>query len=74
MTLKEQNRIAGYEELDILAALDFQVQEFSPFHYRINGRLDIWPSTKKFFDKATSKTGSYDSLVEIAQDICAASS
>ena len=33
------------------------VQKFTPYHYRIHERLDIWPSTRKWHDLQTKKSG-----------------
>ena len=31
-------------------------------HYRINGRLDVWPSIKRYYDLKNRHKGSYDDL------------
>ena len=59
----------GYEELDILAALDFKVTEFSEYHHRINDRLDVWVSTKRWHDRARQTSGDYTDLVELVKKI-----
>jgi hypothetical protein len=54
------------EELETLVAFDFDVKQFSPYHYRIEDRLDIWPSSKKWFDRITHAKGTYQSLLDLA--------
>lgn len=51
----------GEEDLEILVALDYQVQQFSEYHFRINNRLDIWPSSKKWCLPG-QKSGTYTDL------------
>jgi hypothetical protein len=38
------------EQLDILAAYDYHIIQFSKFHYRIEGRLDFWPTRRSAYD------------------------
>lgn len=38
------------EDWDILAAHDIQLREMSEYHYRIDGYLDIWPSTRSAYN------------------------
>lgn len=38
------------EHLEILNAHDYSIIQLSPYHYRINGRLDIWPTSRKAYD------------------------
>lgn len=67
---KRKNLENGIELLDVLVAHDFSVVQFSPFHFRVNDRLDVWPSTKKWFDRNTQRKETYNNLIEIARDIC----
>lgn len=57
------NLSEGEKMLEILVAEDFQVVQFSEYHFRIEGRLDIWPSTRKWYDKKTMRKGSYGNLI-----------
>lgn len=59
---KQFNLEQGAEALEVLVAWDFRVQQFEETHFRINDRLDVWPSTKKFFDLKIKQTGSYSDL------------
>jgi hypothetical protein len=64
---KKRNLEQGEEALDILAALDFRVKQFSPYHYRINDRLDVWPSSKITYDILSKTKEGYNDLVEFTQ-------
>ena len=44
------------------------MQPFSEIHFRINGRLDVWPSTKRFYDTKSHEKGSYDNLERFVID------
>ena len=61
---RKKNLEGGYEDLDILAAQDYDVHEFSQYHFRVNNRLDVWPSSKKYWDCQLGKKGTYENLVE----------
>lgn len=65
---KQRNLETGYEEMDILAAYDYQITEFSGYHYRINDRLDVWPSSKKWYDKTLNSGGTYETLMQLVKD------
>ena len=60
--VKKQNLEEGKDALERLVAWDYTVQQFSEIHFRVNGRLDVWPSTKKWWDSRRNVTGVYDEL------------
>lgn len=60
---KQANLKAGEAELEELVAFDYQVVQLSPYHFRINGRLDVWPSSKRWWDCRTFGKGDYQDLV-----------
>jgi hypothetical protein len=66
--LKAQSLADGESQLEELVALDYRVEQFAFYHFRINERLDVWPSTKKYYDHKTLKKGFYDDLVEFVTD------
>lgn len=55
-----RNRQEGEEALEILVAWDYQVSQLSQYHFRINGRLDIWPSTRAWYYLPTHEKGRYE--------------
>jgi hypothetical protein len=42
----------------------FSVQQFSDYHFRVNGHLDLWVTTKKFYDLKSHRKGQYDDLAD----------
>ena len=64
---KQKNLNEGTEDLEKLVAWDFKVQPFSDIHFRINDRLDVWPSTKRFYDLLNKRKGSYDNLLKFVK-------
>lgn len=67
--LRQFNLTKGYAALEILVANDFSVHPFSDIHFRINNRLDIWPSTKRFYDIRSHRKGIYsDDLTEFVTE------
>lgn len=59
---KIANLNAGKEALEVLVAHDYEVYQLSEYHFRINRRLDIWPSSKKWYDLKTTAKGQYEDL------------
>lgn len=66
---KLENLRQGEEELQILVAQDYRVEQLSEWHFRINERLNVWPSSKKWHDPNTQKNGRYETLAELVKSI-----
>lgn len=64
---KRANLNKGEAELEELVAFDYQVVQLSPYHFRINSRLDVWPSSKRWWDTKTFRKGDYDDLVSFVK-------
>jgi len=64
---KRANLSKGEAELEELVAFDYQIVQLSPYHFRINGRLDVWPSSKRWWDRRTFRKGGYDDLVSFVK-------
>lgn len=47
--------------------LEKEVHQFSPYHFRIKERLDVWPGSKKYYVRGTSGSQSYGSVQEIGE-------
>ena len=56
---RRQNLKQGESELEQLVAFDYEVFQFSEYHFRINNRLDVWPSTHKWYDTRNKQKGMY---------------
>lgn len=65
-----RNKSEGETALEILAAYDFKVQQFSEYHFRINDRLDVWPVSRKYYDIRLGRKGLYpkNSLSSFVKD------
>ena len=63
------NLESGSEELAILVSNDYRVEQLSDYHFRVNERLHVWPSTRKFYDPNTQKKGRYEKLEELVKSI-----
>lgn len=66
---KYANLRNGEEELEMLVAQDYSVQQFSPIHFRINNQLDVWPTTQRYYHLITKKKGIYTSITELARSM-----
>lgn len=54
-------------ETDILLTLKedgFEIQSFTLYHFRVNGVLDIFPTSKKFHDIKADKRGRYKDVLD----------
>ena len=51
-----------YEGMHILSDTH-EVVELSPYHFRIDGKIDLWPSSKKFMKNG--RVGKYEKLEDI---------
>ncbi len=43
---------------------DHKIEQLSEWHFRIDGRIDVWPSTKKFMIRGQS-VSNYNQIKEI---------
>jgi hypothetical protein len=59
---KFQNLQLGKTDLKTLVSYDYTVEQFSDYHFRINGPLDVWPSSRRYYDQKTQRKGEYNSL------------
>lgn len=66
---KVRNLEKAEEILAVLVAYDFEVKQFSKFHFRINHRLDIWPSSKKAYDIVLHRKFVYSDLEEFIKEV-----
>jgi len=60
-----------HTDIEALQALGYEVKEFTPTHFRINDKLDIWPTTKfkKYHQVVSGERGGYEDIVELAERI-----
>ena len=54
----------GEEALEFLVGLDYEVVQLSEYHFRVCGRLDIFPSTRTWYDIRSRQRGQYNELKE----------
>jgi hypothetical protein len=47
---KSEQHARRMRQIDALRESGFQVQQFTEYHYRINGRLDLWTTWGKWHD------------------------
>lgn len=54
------------EEILALKRAGFSVRELTPYQFRINGRLDLFPIHRRWHDVKTNTRGSYKAAKDIA--------
>lgn len=66
---KARNYEEAMDDIERLVAFDFRIVSYpGDYHFRINGRLDVWPTTKKWYDLNSKRRGTYKSLYIFARD------
>jgi hypothetical protein len=62
-TWKLRNLRQAEDDFGRLVAYDHEILQLDEgYHFRINGRLDVWPSTKKWYDIKSHAKGEYENL------------
>jgi len=56
---KQINLREGEIAFEMLVAFDYKVEQKNEYHFRINERLDVWPSTKKTYDIKSGRKYQY---------------
>lgn len=70
-TKKLRNRkavLSGKESIMSLAQYGFKVEELSPYQFRVNDQLDLYPTSKKYHDVMRGTRGDYWNITVL--DIC----
>lgn len=59
------------ETKNILALIGqgFAVEQLTPFHFRVNGMLDLFPTRKLYHDLRTNTRGEYVKALDIVQKV-----
>ena len=57
------------DELEALVSFDYSVVQFTEWHFRINGRLDIWPPRRKYYDNKSMRKGTYSTLKDLVKEL-----
>lgn len=60
---KYQNLEDAKDAFEILTAFDYDCRKCDEFHFKVNGHLNIYPTTKCFYDEKYHDKGMYDDLV-----------
>lgn len=50
------------EELMELQSREFDIRRITPQHYRVNGRLDIWPEQNRWYDIKNFRRGYFSQI------------
>jgi hypothetical protein len=60
---KKMNEADGLKELDTAKKAGFRIEEMTPYQFRINGRLDIYPIRRRYHDVKRDARGTYNATV-----------
>lgn len=53
--------------MDRLRRLGYQVRQLTPYQFRIEGRLDVYPVNRKWHDIKSNKRGSYGDVIDFVR-------
>lgn len=71
MTKQQKKQNLRENEFDVsklVALYECEIKQMSEYHFRINDRVDFWPSSKKWWDKKTGRKGDYEDLVDFVKE------
>jgi len=71
MEKHSNQRHAAAKEIARLIRQGFSVRMFTPYQFRFNGRLDIFPTRQRFHDLEANRRGSYRELEKFVVDFFA---
>jgi len=54
------------DEIVALRNKNFDVRELTPYQFRVDGRLDLYPIHRRYHDTQTGERGNYTSALSIA--------
>lgn len=63
---------AATEEILALNQAGFTVQKLTDYQFRVNGRLDLFPTHRRYHDVVANRRGSYSTARAIAERVCGA--
>ena len=66
-TVRDVRRRHTTPKIKALRGDGFEVKELTEYHYRINGVLDLFPTSNKWHDLTTGKRGRARDLVDFAR-------
>ena len=62
-------KIKEGEKIEQLRSKGYTVQKFTDFHFRINNKIDVWPSVGKYWVKGTKVKGRYYDLNSLLEKL-----
>jgi hypothetical protein len=66
--LRNEQRACRLSEIHALAAEGFKLDAVTPYHVRVNGQLDLFPTSGKWHDLHTNERGVADDLAAVARE------
>jgi hypothetical protein len=66
---RAEKRAAGTTEILALRDRGFKVEELTDCQFRINGRLDLFPTRRRYHDIKANRRGRYTAAVDIAERV-----
>jgi hypothetical protein len=45
--------------------LERDFEQYSPYHFRLKGKIDVWPISQKFYVRGTTRSQVYGSVGEL---------
>ncbi len=69
LRLKNSREIGSCEIDDFCKKYGFECFHFTEYHMRLNGKVDVYPTGRKYYDIKTREWGVYRNLEEILTKI-----
>lgn len=58
-----------YSDIDRIVDAGYSVREFSEWHYKVEGRVNVWPSSRKFMLDYAGGASAYDDVLEAVRSL-----
>jgi hypothetical protein len=67
-TVNAERLSRNTRQIDELPSLGFTVELLTSFHFRINGKLDLFPTNRRFHNLQTQQRGRYKYAVDCVRE------
>lgn len=65
----ENNRDKGTDSILALQEHGYKIERLSAYHWRVNDRLDLFPTHRKYHDTFNNERGDWQGAVDICRRI-----
>lgn len=64
---RASTRFINHRHLECLEKCGVKIEKKSEYHFRVEGKLDLWVTNQKFHNLATQERGEYEYVLDVIQ-------